>query len=152
MLNVAEIMTTDVLTLSPDDSLLDARRLMAEHHIRHLPIVEEGNRLAGLVTQRDILAAADSTLIVDPEAAGNHEQYIALSSFMTLDVHSIDEHASLRGAALYLQKNKVGCLPVVNGETLVGIITDSDFVTVAITLMEQIEETEPEEEDFLGEA
>lgn len=151
MLSVAEIMTTQVLTLSPDDSLQKARQIMSEHHIRHIPVVEDDNRLAGLVTQRDVLAAADSTLLVSPEDAGSQEEYIALSSFMTRDVHTVDEHASLRGTALYLQKNKVGCLPVVQGETLVGIITDSDFVAVAINLMEQLEDSEPEE-DFADEA
>jgi CBS domain-containing protein len=151
MLSVAEIMTTNVQTLGPDDSLAEARKLMAEHHIRHIPIVEDGDRLAGLVTQRDVLAAADSSLIVSPEEASKQENYIALSSFMIRDVQTVDQHASLRGTAMHLQKNKMGCLPVVEGEILVGIVTDSDFVTVAITLMEQMEETEPEESDLLDE-
>lgn len=152
MLSVAEIMTTEPITLSPDDSLHDARRLMSEHHIRHIPVVEEDGRVAGIVTQRDVLAAADSTLIVSLEDAGPQEEYIALSSFMTMDVHTVDEHASLRGTALYLQKNKVGCLPVVRDGRLVGIITDSDFVAVAINLMEQLEESEPDESEFVDEA
>jgi CBS domain-containing protein len=64
---------------------------------------------------------------------------------MTVSVNTIEETANLRGAALYMQKHKIGCLPVVRGENLVGIITDSDFVSVAINLMEQMEELEPEE-------
>ncbi len=52
----------------------------------------------------------------------------------------MEETASLRGAALYMQRNKTGCLPVVRGEALAGIITDSDFIAAAINLMEQLEE------------
>ena len=59
MLTVAEIMTREPYTLGPDDNLADARKLMAEHHIRHVPIVTGDNCLVGVVSQRDVLAAAD---------------------------------------------------------------------------------------------
>ncbi len=149
MFTIAEVMNTDLFTLGPDSSVADARRLMAEHHIRHIPIVAQGNRLVGVVSQRDVLAAADSSLVVTPEDEEAQEAYIDVSTIMTVSVNSIEESASLRGAALYLQKQKIGCLPVVRGEILVGIITDSDFVAIAINLMEQLEDSEPEEfEEF----
>jgi CBS domain-containing protein len=62
---------------------------------------------------------------------------------MVTDIATIDEHASLRQAALFLEKHMIGCLPVVTNGKLTGIITDSDFVAVAINLLEQIEEAEP---------
>ena len=149
MFTIAEVMNTDLYTLGPDSSVADARRLMAEHHIRHIPIVAKGNRLVGVVSQRDVLAAADSSLVVTAEDEAAQEAHIDVSTIMTVSVNSIEESASLRGAALYLQKQKIGCLPVVRGEILVGIITDSDFVAIAINLMEQLEESEPEEfEEF----
>ena len=67
---------------------------------------------------------------------------------MSTPVQTADESASLRGAALHLLKNKVGCLPVLRKGRLVGIITDSDFVAIAVNLMEQLEAAEPDEEDF----
>jgi len=73
---------------------------------------------------------------------------VALSSIMSTPVHTADETASLRGAALHLLKNKVGCLPVLRKGRLVGIITDSDFVAVAINLMEQLEAAEPDDYEF----
>jgi CBS domain-containing protein len=149
MLNVSDIMTTELFTLAPDDSLQDARRLMGEHNVRHIPVVAEDQRLVGLLSQRDVLAAADSTLLALGDEAEAIESRIAVSSVMTLDPMTIDEHASLRGAALHIQKHKIGCLPVVREETLVGLVTDSDFVTIAITLMEQLEAVEPEETDLL---
>jgi CBS domain-containing membrane protein len=73
---------------------------------------------------------------------------VALSSIMTSPVQTVEEQASLRGTAMQLQKNKLGCLPVLNNGKLVGIITDSDFVAIAVNLMEQLEATEPEEVEF----
>jgi CBS domain-containing protein len=148
MLSVAEIMTREPYTLGPDDTLADARKLMAEHHIRHIPVVAGDGSLVGLVSQRDVLAAEDSTLVRGQAGDDRTEGYVALSSIMTSPVQTVDEHASLRGTALHLQKNRMGCLPVLRDNALVGIITDSDFVAIAITLMEQIEASEPEEYDL----
>lgn len=151
MLTVAEIMTREPYTLGPDDNLAKARQMMTEHHIRHLPIVSPDGSLIGVVTQRDILAAGDSKLLTKGEQ-DSAEQYVALSSIMTTPVQSVDERAGLRGTAMHLQKNKLGCLPVLRKDKLVGIITDSDFIAIAINLMEQLEAAEPDEYDFDREA
>ena len=152
MFTVADIMTTELFTLEPDSSLLDARSMMTEHNVRHIPVVAEDRRLVGLLSQRDVLAAADSTLLAHMDDSESIESRIAVSSVMTLDPDTTDEQASLRGAALYLQKHRIGCLPVLRDDALVGIITDSDFVGVAINLMEQMEAVEPEESDQLADA
>jgi CBS domain-containing protein len=146
MLSVAEIMTREPYTLGPDDTLADARKLMAEHHIRHVPVVSGDGTLVGLVSQRDVLAAEDSAVLSQPGDPDSKEGYVALSAIMTSPVQTVDEQAGLRGTAIHLQKNKMGCLPVMREGRLVGIITDSDFVAIAINLMEQIEAGEPEEE------
>lgn len=147
MLTVAEIMTREPYTLGPDDSLASARKMMAEHHIRHIPVVSAEGTLIGVVTQRDVLAASDSS-VLSGKTDHSSENHVALSSVMTTPVQTVDENASLRGTAMHLQKNKLGCLPVLRKGKLVGIITDSDFVAIAVNLMEQIEQTEPEELDF----
>lgn len=151
MLTVAEIMTREPYTLGPDDNLADARKLMAEHHIRHVPVVSGDNCLVGVVSQRDVLAAADSSLLDQQTQRAQEEHYVALSAVMTSPVQTIDENASLRGTAMHLQKNRLGCLPVVRDQQLVGIITDSDFVSIAINLMEQLEATEPDDQSDYGE-
>lgn len=147
MLTVAEIMTREPYTLGPDDTLASARKLMAEHHIRHIPVLSAEGTLIGVVTQRDILAAGDSR-VVNRKGEAGEEKYVALSAIMTTPVQTVDENASLRGTAMHLQKNKLGCLPVLRKGKLVGIITDSDFIAIAINLMEQIEQGEPDELDF----
>ncbi len=63
---------------------------------------------------------------------------------MIRDVSAIDKGDSLRKAALYIQSHKYGCLPVLSDGCLVGIITDSDFIDIAINLLEQVEITEDE--------
>ncbi|MEP5567817.1 MAG: CBS domain-containing protein [Halioglobus sp.] len=148
MLSVAEIMTAQPHTLSPDDSLAQARTMMSEHHIRHIPVVNSDGVLVGVVSQRDVLAAADSSVLADKAAHEKEERYVALSSVMTSPVQTVDENASLRGTALHLMQNRLGCLPVIRDDTLIGIITDSDFVGVAINLMEQLEQSEPEVDEF----
>lgn len=146
MFTVAEIMNTELYTLGPDDSLAAAKKLMTEHNFRHIPVVDEANQLVGVVSQRNIIAAEDSSLL--PQDDHTTDNYIALASIMTENVKSVTESASLRGAALYMQQHKVGCLPVVRDDKLIGIVTDSDFVRVAINLMEQLEMVEPEDNDF----
>jgi CBS domain-containing protein len=147
MLSVAELMTANPHTLGPDDSLSQARAMMAEQHIRHIPIIDEQGTLVGVVSQRDVLAAADSSVLDDNTAHEQEERYVALSAIMTAPVQTVEQSASLRGTAIHLQSNRLGCLPVTREGRLVGIITDSDFVSVAINLMEHIEETEPDEYD-----
>lgn len=143
MLSVAEIMTREPYTLGPDDTLADAWSLMNEHHVRHIPIVGNDRLVLGVVSHRDVLAASDSSVL---HAGHSKDAYVALSEIMSHPVQTIDEHASLRGAAIHLHKHKMGCLPVTRDGKLIGIITDSDFVSIAIHLMEQLEMVEPEED------
>lgn len=148
MLTVAEIMTREPYTLGPDDTLDKAREMMAQHRIRHIPVVDGEDIMIGLITQRDVLAAEDST-VLNPVGDDNAcDRYIAVSSVMTTPVQTTRANASLRSTAMYIQQHKLGCLPVLGEGKLVGIITDSDFVQVAINLMEQLEFSEPEESLF----
>jgi CBS domain-containing membrane protein len=141
MFSIAEVMSTDLVTVAPGSSLLDARSLMHKHRIHHLPVVEHDDALVGLLTLTDVLASTDSRLRNDDTRI--HAADICVREVMVTDVATVDERASLRQAALFLEKHKIGCLPVVNGGKLKGIITDTDFVGVAINLLEQLEEAEP---------
>ncbi len=146
MLSINEIMTTDVYTLQDTDTVNAARTLMTEKNIRHVPIVDNDDRLVGLVTQRDILAATVSKLSnVGEDAREEFESTVPLKDVMTTNLSTIGEGANLRKAAMRLQQFKHGCLPVVTDGRLMGIVTDSDFVAVAINLLEQAEMSEPEE-------
>jgi CBS-domain-containing membrane protein len=145
MFALGEIMTTNVITVSLSTTLAEARSTMKEHRIRHLPVLNEGGEMVGLLTQSDVLAAADSILRDAENRIPARE--ISIKDVMVTKIATVDENASLRQAALFLEKHRIGCLPVVTEDKLVGIITDTDFVGVAINLLEQLEELEPIEEE-----
>lgn len=140
MITVEEFMTTEPRTLRETDSIDDARKIMTDRHIRHIPVTDDDNHLVGLVTQRDILAATDPVRLLTAKSASNTGAAdLKIADIMTRNVSVIGEEDSLREAALYLQSHKYGCMPVVTDDRLVGIITDSDFITIAINLIEQAE-------------
>lgn len=141
---VSEIMTRDVISLPPTATLNEARTLMQRHHIRHLIVLAEG-MLVGLVSQRDILAAQESSLekAHENDALQQHQ----ISEIMAQEVTTVSPRAGIREAAQYLQKYKYGCLPVTDKGRLVGIVTDSDFVTVAIHLLEVLDAQLAEQPD-----
>ncbi|MGI9224026.1 MAG: CBS domain-containing protein [Woeseiaceae bacterium] len=146
MFTLEAIMTTDLITVTPAATLADVRALMQEHRIHHIPVVGEKNTLVGLVTLTNVLAATDS--ILRNTETRIHASEVCIKDIMVTEVATVDEQASLRQAALFLEKHRIGCLPVVTGDTLRGIITDTDFVGVAINLLELAEETEPVDDDF----
>jgi len=143
MITINEFMTSEPYTLSETDSLNDARKIMTEKHIRHIPITDNDDHVLGLVTQRDILAATEPGFKVQTKGI-SCELDIKLADIMIRDVSVIHREDSLRQAALYIQSHKYGCLPVVSDDRLVGIITDSDFIDIAINLLEQAEIMEEE--------
>ncbi|WP_318491792.1 CBS domain-containing protein [Photobacterium leiognathi] len=148
MFTVAYMMTPQPRTLSRNDTLLDAKEMMEKLSIRHIPITDHNNELIGLVSQRDILSAQDSNLKSIIENPLSSTLDVLLDRSMNTNVMSVDYRAGLKQAALYMQKHKIGCLPVVKEKKLIGIITDSDFVAIAITLIETLEEVDPIESDF----
>jgi CBS domain-containing membrane protein len=143
MINVEELMTANPHTLREEDTLFDAWKIMSEHQIRHIPITGEDGHLKGLVTQRDVLAATNPS---SSGKAGDIE--VPLSDIMIRNISVIHPSDHLRQAALHMQSHRHGCLPVVADEKLVGIITDSDFISIAINLLEQVELLEDQEDDY----
>lgn len=146
MFSIEAIMSTDLITVTPAATLAEARNLMHTHRIHHLPVIDENAHLVGLMTLTDVLAATDSVL--RDTANRIHASEILVKDVMVTDIATIDEHASLRQAALFIEKHKIGCLPIVTDGNLRGIITDTDFVGVAINLLELAEDTEPMDEEF----
>ena len=145
MFSIEAIMSTNLITVSPSATLAEARSLMHDNRIHHIPVVD-GDKLVGLITLTNVLAATDSFLRDDNSRI--HANEIGIKDAMVTDVATVDINASLRHAALFLEKHKIGCLPVLDGDKLIGIITDTDFVAVAINLLEQLEETEPDYDEF----
>jgi len=146
MMSLEMIMSTDLVTIGPDETLEKARKLMHDRKIHHLPVVDDDSKLVGLVTLTNVLAATDSVL--RQEDSRIQPSDVVIGDIMVTDVATVDEHASLRQAALFLERHRIGCLPVLSNGELKGIVTDTDFVGVAINLLEQLE---LEESDFFDE-
>ena len=143
MTSVRSIMSDDILTLGIENTLSDARIMMVENNIRHIPIVDDEQVLMGLVSQRDVLSLEESTLFdINVISRLDHEQHVKIDDFYRRDVVTINAHVSVHNAALTIQKYKIGCLPILSGDKLIGLVTDSDFVNVAINLIEVLSSRE----------
>ena len=126
---VRDLMTDRVFSLHATDDLEALYELMDTHHVRHVPVVDRDGDLVGLVTQRDL---ARSVLGVQDRLPLSMQQEIlrrrSVREIMATEVETVDPDESLSAAAGMLLENKIGCLPVVEGAHLVGILTESDFV------------------------
>jgi acetoin utilization protein AcuB len=117
------------VTIGPEASFYEARALIHDKGIRHLPVVEKDNRLVGIVTDRDIRQAApsDATLLSVQEL-----HYLLgklkVSSFMTLreKLITITPDTLIEEAVQLMHDHKIGCLPVLEGDKLYGIFTETD--------------------------
>jgi CBS domain-containing protein len=127
---VADVMTRDVRTLGPNDRLALADELMKQGRFRHVVVVDEG-RVVGVVSQRDIFHGALAWSLGQGRRA--HETLLtssAVKDVMASNVVTVDPQAALAEAAALLRDHKIGCLPVVAGDALVGILTEGDFLAL----------------------
>jgi len=141
MLIVKDLMTTQVFTLLESDTLYTAKQIMEMARVRHVPIVDAEEAFVGLVTHRDMLALAVSRLSeIDESTQDELDAGVPLKEAMRLDVATVTPSMALRDAAQMLLEHKYGCLPVLEGRKLVGIITEADFLRLTISLMDALEE------------
>jgi len=138
-LTVGDIMTREVVTLAEDDTLVDARSCMDRGRIRHLPVVR-GNRLVGLVTHRDVLAASFSTFAqVSPREEHRIFAQVPVREVMH-EPYAVPPAMRVRDAARIMLDNQYGCLPVVDEfGALLGIVTEADFLRLAVRMLEAIQ-------------
>ena len=117
------------ITISPDANFFEARKLIHDKGVRHLPVVDKDNRLMGIVTDRDIREAApsDATLLSVQEL--NYLLGILkVSAFMTPKekLITITPDVLIEEAVKLMRDNKIGCLPVIEDNKLYGIFTETD--------------------------
>jgi CBS domain-containing protein len=122
-MRVAEIMTPDPTALHATDRLVQVAQEMALGAIRHMPIVDRDRVLIGLVTHRDLLRAGPDL-----------DRRIA--DVMRVDIKTVSPDTLAHEAAYLLLRHAIGCVPVTDDDgRLLGIVTDSDFVRIAYTLL-----------------
>jgi CBS domain-containing protein len=131
---VKEMMTTEVFTLGCEHVLTLADDLMSFERIRHLPVLEEG-RVVGVVSQRDLFRASlAAALGYRPRAHRMLQRTIRVTEVMSAPAITVSPEAMVTEAARVMIEQKIGCLPVVEGETLVGIITETDILRYVVSL------------------
>ena len=126
---VERYMTPNPVTVQPDTSLRKALELLQAHQIRHLPVVR-GKRLVGIITDRDLRQLFPSSLAPPDEVAGfrTAAAQVKVGEVMTRRVLSVTPETRTHRAARLMVEHRIGCLPVLRGSTLVGIITTVDLL------------------------
>ena len=128
-------MTKDVITVTPETSMLKASKLMKEHDIRRLPVVDTQMNVVGIVSDRDIKDASPSKATT----LDMHELYYLLSELKIKDIMTpnpvtIGPTDTVESVAMLMEEKGFGGLPVVQDDKLVGIITDHDLFKVLISI------------------
>lgn len=133
-------MTPNPITITPQTTLPEARRLMDEHFVRRLPVVHRG-KLVGIVTRGDIREAQASTATTLSVYELNYLlDNLPAKEFMAYEPISISVDATIAEAARRMQQHKIGALPVVEYGELVGIITESDLCRLLMSQSEYLEQ------------
>lgn len=125
---VRDYMTADPQTLDIKSTLLDAVLMLRRVELRHIPILENG-RLVGILTDRDVARFAPSMLMgLSPQDYNRVFEDTPVAKVMTRNLYRTTPEAPLAEAVNLLYNHKLGCLPVLEGDRLVGIITVSDML------------------------
>ena len=137
---VKDLMSAPVVSLFAEQTLPLAEDIMSFKHLRHLPVVDDNRRVVGLVSHRDILRAQISSLtgLTNVERRARQEE-VRVRDIMTRDVWTVSPETLASAAGRTLLDHRFGCLPVVEGEFLVGILTERDFLRFAIKTIEQFD-------------
>jgi acetoin utilization protein AcuB len=129
-------MTAHPVTITPDRPVYEAQRVMKENNIRHLPVVNTKGELVGLITRTSLQEVMPSKLTTLSIWELNYElNKIKVEQAMVRDVITTTEDTPIEKAARIMLEKKIGCLPVMRGNRLVGIITDIDLMRMMVELL-----------------
>ena len=128
MIKVSDWMSRGVLAVEAFDSIAVARQVMAKHRINQLPVVE-GEKLVGIVTDRDIRDAYPTSILINrTKEIDKFAESYTVEEAMSYNVMSVRPQTPLAAAIKILRRHRIGSLPVVEKRKLVGIITRSDVL------------------------
>jgi acetoin utilization protein AcuB len=133
---VKEVMTSHPTVIEPNTPVTAAQRLMEESNIRHLPVVQEGRGLVGLITRDALNRAMPSELSSLSIWEINHQlARIVARDVMVKRVITVTEDVTVEEAARIMLQRKIGSLPVLRQGSLVGIVTEIDLLDALSNLM-----------------
>jgi acetoin utilization protein AcuB len=132
---VSDRMKTPVLTITPDIPIHEALNILKHEQIRHIPVLQEG-KLVGIVTNEDLFYASPSPATSLSIWDMNYLiSKVTVKEVMTENVVTVTEDTPIEQAALIMAKQKIGCLPVMRDNVLVGIITETDLLIILPELL-----------------
>ena len=135
---VSRSMTRKVITVDQEANIFDAQKLIAENHIRHLPVVDKNDRIIGIVTDRDIRSAWPYSFFKESYSKKDKEKFskIKIKDIMTINPITLSPTSTIQDALLMIQEKKVGALPVVDEEgKLKGILSVRDLLRAFINVL-----------------
>lgn len=125
---VQDVMSREPVVVAPEDSLLHARNLMRQAHLRHLPVVRDG-RLDGVITDRDIRDYTPSRCLAGSAREPDVElERVKVDAVMSRHPTTAKPGEPVGAAAARMLSHGVGCLPVVDRERVVGVLTATDVL------------------------
>jgi CBS domain-containing protein len=160
-MKVGDIMTREVITVEPDASILEAARLMLQHKISGLPVVNSSKDLVGVVTEGDFLRRRETgterhrprwlEFVIGPGKLATeytHESGLKVHEVMTEEVQTVTEDAPLDQAVHLMERYRVKRLPVVRGRQVVGIVTRSNLVRAVVRMAHEARPISADDEDI----
>ncbi|MDN3018205.1 acetoin utilization AcuB family protein [Paenibacillus sp. BSR1-1] len=128
---VEEIMKTDVATLYPNNTIADAMDLMESRKIRHIPIITSENQLVGLVTIAEIREATPSIFHANEHPEDLKKPLETIMEKNVITGHPLD---FVEEVASLFYEHKISCIPIINDQKLVGIVTETDLLRTMVEL------------------
>jgi len=127
---VKDYMSRHPYMLEEETTIVDAQSYMSEVDVRHLPVVGDGKRLLGLITRETLMIKPGSLDSLNVWEITRYLSGLKVKKIMikSQDVITTDENATIEDAAVLMIENKIGCLPVLKGRIIVGIITQEDLL------------------------
>ena len=130
---VANRMKSAPVWIDEEESMKKAMDLLKEHEIRHLPVLKDGQRLVGILSERDIKQASPSSATaLEIREIFYLLDKIKVKQIMTRRPYTVSSTTPIEEAALVIREKKIGCLPVVDNGKLAGIITETDILDALI--------------------
>ena len=129
---VSKLMTWGPDTVTPTDTARAAQKVMLKHGVHHVPVVD-GMRFVGMISNNDLLRVAlGDPYRDDPDTVARDLEQMSVRDVMIEDVASLQITATVRDAAQKLASGGFHALPVLDGESLVGILTSTDLIAYLI--------------------
>jgi CBS domain-containing protein len=146
-----QIMTQNVITIRPEGTIADAARMMLQHHISGLPVVDEAGELRGIISEGDFLRRVEIgtqkrrgrwlRILVGPGKAASeyvHERGRKVTEIMTTTLRTVTRDASLGDIVELMEKNNIKRVPVVDEDRLVGIVTRSNLMQAVSAIADNV--------------